>query len=211
MPCLHGPLLTPEMLAGLRDNPDSLIDIILRQAERIRQLQLSLEKLQARVDEQSGRAGGAAPFRRPEHKRKQKPLQPGRGKGHEGSFRQKSDRVDRTVESPLLCCPHCQGAVEQYLIDIPPVAPVVTRIITTHAYCPRCRRRVRSTHPLQVSAATGAAGVHLGPPRTRFRSAIASCFWPYHEQDPRRAGNALWTSIDDRRAAAKAAPLSPPP
>ena len=157
------------MLTGLRDNPDSLIDIILRQSEMIRQLQMRLEKLEARMDEQSGRGGGAAPFRRPEHKRKQTPLQPGRGKGHEGSFRQKPDRVDRTVESPLLCCPHCQGAVEspraveQYLIDIPAVEPVVTRIITTHAYCARCRRRVRSTHPLQVSSATGAAGVHLGP------------------------------------------------
>lgn len=156
------------MLEGLRDNPDSLIDIILRQAGMIRQLQVRLEKLEARVDEQSGRGGGAAPFRRPEHKRKQTPLQPGRGKGHEGSFRQKPDRVDRTVESPLACCPHCQGAVEkpraveQYLIDIPPVRPVVTRIITTHAYCSRCRCRVRSTHPLQVSTATGAAGVHLG-------------------------------------------------
>ena len=42
------------MLAGLRDNPDSLIDIILRQAELIRQLQMRLEKLEARMDEQSG-------------------------------------------------------------------------------------------------------------------------------------------------------------
>jgi len=36
-------------------------------------------------------------------------------------------------------------------------------LITQEGYCPCCDRQVRSTHPLQVSLAEGAAGVQLGP------------------------------------------------
>ena len=40
--------------------------------------------------------------------------------------------------------------------------PVVTRLTTWKGVCPQCGE-VHSTHPLQVSQAQGAAGVHLGP------------------------------------------------
>jgi hypothetical protein len=50
---------------------------------------------------------------------------------------------------------------EQFIEDLPPVRPHVTRLITYTGQCPRCGE-VRSTHPLQVSTATGAAKVHLG-------------------------------------------------
>jgi hypothetical protein len=65
-------------------------------------------------------------------------------------------------------CPDCGGPVtdvrlcQQYIEDIPPVRPHVTRITTYVGTCPHCGE-VRSTHPLQVSTATGAAGTHLGP------------------------------------------------
>jgi len=110
----------------------------------------------------------AAPFRVPESKRKSQPKKPGRKKGHRGSFRARPKHVDRTVEVPLDRCPQCGGEVsevervEQYIEEIPPVRPHVTHLVTHKGRCPECGP-VRSTHPSQVSTATGAAGTHLGP------------------------------------------------
>ena len=47
-------------------------------------------------------------------------------------------------------------------MDIPEVRPVIPRFRMESGYCRRCRKRVRSRHPRQVSSATGAAGVSLG-------------------------------------------------
>ncbi len=41
--------------------------------------------------------------------------------------------------------------------------PRVIKLTTEEADCPGCQTAVRSTHPLQVSLAEGAAGVQLGP------------------------------------------------
>ena len=76
--------------------------------------------------------------------------------------------VDEQAEVPLSGCPCCGGPlaqvepVEQFLEDLPPRRPHVTRIVTYKATCSRCGE-VRSTHPLQMSEATGAAKVQLGP------------------------------------------------
>jgi len=76
--------------------------------------------------------------------------------------------VDERIEVPLTACPRCGGAVadvtvcEQFIEDIPPTRPHVTQLITYVGCCPTCGE-VRSTHPSQVSTATGAAGTHLGP------------------------------------------------
>jgi hypothetical protein len=52
---------------------------------------------------------------------------------------------------------------EQVVIDLPEVQPRITRYVTQSGYCDHCRRRVRPRHPEQISAATGAAGVQIGP------------------------------------------------
>jgi len=52
---------------------------------------------------------------------------------------------------------------EQFVVDIPPVKPVVVRYVTESGYCARCQKRVRSRHTEQISDATGAAGVVIGP------------------------------------------------
>jgi hypothetical protein len=77
--------------------------------------------------------------------------------------------VTGTKEAALACCPECGGDLikrkehEQFVVDIPPVEPVITRYVTHSGYCPDCQRRVRSRHPEQISDATGAAGVVVGP------------------------------------------------
>ena len=76
--------------------------------------------------------------------------------------------IDEQAHVPLPCCPNCGGAVsgvkpiEQFIEEIPPVRPRVTRVVTHQGRCARCGV-VRSSHPLQTSTATGAAGVQLGP------------------------------------------------
>ncbi|WP_376789652.1 IS66 family transposase zinc-finger binding domain-containing protein [Thermoflexus sp.] len=100
------------------------------------------------------------------------PKPPGRRPG-QGRFTHKEpppeEEIQRTLEVPLERCPDCGGELaertwhEQIQVDLPPVEPEVVRFRTQSGYCPRCRKRVRACHPQQVSRATGAAGVSLGP------------------------------------------------
>lgn len=110
----------------------------------------------------------ATPFAR--RQRKADPQKPGRKKG-QGRFTRRTPPTEVHVEHtvPLPCCPTCAGALtdrathEQFQIEIPPVQPVVTRYLTESGFCLTCAQRVRSVHPEQISTATGAAGVVLGP------------------------------------------------
>jgi transposase len=151
-----------------------LIDLALRQAERIAELKARLAEMEGRFAELERRAvRGAAPFARPESKRSLSPKRPGRKSGHEGVFRVRppDDEVERRIEVPLERCPHCgdrlaaetDQVIEQTIIEIPPVRPQVIRLVTHRNQCVGCGQRVASSHALQVSTACGAAGTHLGP------------------------------------------------
>jgi transposase len=145
--------------------------------KRIHELEAEVSRLRAenqqlrnRLDElERAAARQAAPFRRRE-KAKKPPDQhkrPGRPPGHPPAFRPPPDHVDQTIEVPLDQCPQCGGVLTdvqscvQYIEEIPPVRPHVTKLTTHVGMCPCCGE-VRSTHPLQVSTACGAAGTHLG-------------------------------------------------
>lgn len=139
--------------------------------ERIGALEKVITDLEARLKEAERQvARQAAPFRREASKKvpPQQQKRPGRKPGHRGTYRQVPAHIDEEVEVPLPCCPGCGGPVEdrapleQYIEEIPPVRPRVTRLVTWQAECPRCGP-VQSTHPLKTSTAQGAAKVHLGP------------------------------------------------
>jgi transposase len=112
----------------------------------------------------------ATPFAR--HKRATQPKRPGRKAG-QGRFAYRSrpepEQIAETQDAALPACPECGSSLtevkdhEQFVIDIPPVTPISVRYVTHSGYCPACRKRVRSHHPEQTSAATGAAGVVIGP------------------------------------------------
>ena len=112
----------------------------------------------------------ATPFARRE--RKAAPQKPGRKKG-QGRFAYRAkptpEQVTDTKTALLEGCPACGGPVqdrapqEQFQIEIPPIQPTVTRFVTERGYCPACAAPVQSVHPAQISTATGAAGVVLGP------------------------------------------------
>jgi transposase len=138
-----------------------------RLQRRIEKLQKEVERLKKRLGE-SQRSGKrqAAPFRRRE--RKASPKKPGRKQGHAPAHRPVPDHVDAEVDVPLGPC-SCGGEVdehgtdEQYVVDVPPVKPHVTKYVNHHGCCRKCGRRVDSRHPDQISTAKGAASVVLGP------------------------------------------------
>jgi transposase len=175
-----------------REDPDRLLQAALSQAERLAELAPGVEALRVQIAslhqqlevktkriaelqaalEAAQRAAHrqAAPFRLEPQKRAVTPKRPGRKRGHPGAFRRKPDHIDEDIEVQLCSCPHCGGTqfkdqhtLEQLIEDIPPVRPHVTRLTTYQGTCVRCGQSLRSTHPLQMSLAIGAAGVQLGP------------------------------------------------
>jgi transposase len=171
-------------LESLREQPDQLIEIILRQAGVIEELRAEIKSLKDQLKDLNDRNDGlsakvsaleqktarqAAPFRIREQQRKMNPQKPGRKAGHAGSYRPVPAVVDEEIVVPLETCPECgRGvgacrAVVQYIEELPVVRPRVVKLTTHEADCVGCCKAVRSTHPLQVSLARGAAGVQLGP------------------------------------------------
>jgi hypothetical protein len=80
-----------------------------------------------------------------------------------------AEQVKETKVAELHGCPECGGELsaihehEQYVVDLPVVEPLITRYVTFSGYCADCHKRVGSQHPEQISQATGAAGVLVGP------------------------------------------------
>ena len=143
-----------------------------RLERQVAELQQRLADLESAL-QQALRRGNrqAAPFGRDASK--PDPQKPGRRAGQGPfTFRQAppEQTIKETLEAPLPHCPHCFGPVSdlrthQHLqTDLPlPLEPVTCRFLTQSGFCPRCRRRVHSRYPGQVSTAAGAAGVSLGP------------------------------------------------
>jgi len=159
------------ILEQLRQENQALRAQVAALEETIRQLQNDRQTLQEKCDElQRAAVRQAAPFRRPQRTKvpEGRTKRPGRPKGHPGAYRAVPAQVDEQAEVPLTTCPDCGGPltqvepVEQFLEDLPPRRPQVTRLVTYKATCANCGD-VKSTHPLQMSEATGAARVQLGP------------------------------------------------
>jgi transposase len=175
-----------------RDDPDRLLQTALRQARELallvperdqlrsqnavlrQQLEIQTKRIAQLEEALQGAERAAyrqaAPFRIEEKKRVLAPKPPGRKHGHPGAFRHQPNHIDQSIEAELSTCPHCgarnfidQSRIEQFIEDIAPVRPQVTRLTTYEATCARCGQHVRSSHPLQMSLATGSAGVQLGP------------------------------------------------
>jgi transposase len=173
-PIASGDQRIAELETQLRERDATIAELEAQLRQRdavIEALQEQVGQLQEQIGEVK-RAGKrqATPFAR--QKRVAQPKRPGRKKGQgKFSYRHKPapEEVDETKETPLECCPECGGNLseckehEQFVVDIPPVQPVITRYVTHSGYCSACQRRVRSRHPEQISDATGAAGVVVGP------------------------------------------------
>lgn len=184
-------VMTASSLQSLKQEPAKLIEIILRQAaaleelsKEVQELKKQNEELKQQIRDLNDRNDGlsskvqelektaarqAAPFRIADKDRKTDPKKSGRPKGHPGVHRTIPEHVDQEIEVKLERCPHCQQTVEpgrpvvQYLEELPLLRPKVIKLTTYEGTCAHCQQQVRSSHPLQVSLAEGAAGVQLGP------------------------------------------------
>ena len=166
---------TDDVLRPLADRREvrlTELETQLRQREaQIEQLQRRIAELEQRLVELDRAAKRqATPFARKQRKKNSK--RPGRKAG-QGRFtfrpRPAPDQVTETKEQLLDVCPVCGDPVtdvkdhEQFVVDIPAVQPTVTRYLSHSGQCAQCGQRVRSRHPEQISDATGAAGVVIGP------------------------------------------------
>lgn len=141
---------------------------LAHQASEIASLKAMVEELQRQAHRQAGR------FRRDPRKLSEAPKRPGRKAG-EGSWSRRAEpteeerREGQTKQSMLSGCPCCGGELEalqehrHFEVDIPRVQPVWTEFRNQSGYCPTCLKRYRSRHADQISEATGAAGVVIGP------------------------------------------------
>ena len=99
-------------MQSLRDKPDELIEIILRQADAIAKLTRKVEQLEQQIKDLNDRNDGlsakvqqletkaarqAAPFRIEDQKRSINPKKPGRPAGHAGSCRGVPNQVDEEI------------------------------------------------------------------------------------------------------------------
>src|SRR3974377_2134136 len=146
----------------LPEEKQALRAVVAELEKRIADLVAENKALRDQLDEaQRQAARQAAPFRRRDSKKvpDEKRKRPGPPKGHPGSHRVVPTHVDAEVDVPLPCCPQCGGGVEewepieQFIEEIPPVRPTVTRLVTYRGKCPHCGE-VQSSHPLKTSDAT---------------------------------------------------------
>lgn len=153
----------------LRTENATLRQRIAELEELVAKLEAELAQIKGQLEE-AERAGKrqAAPFSKGPPKAN--PKRPGRKAGHPPAHRPRPERIDRVLEAELPpVCPSCGGELtkhkveEQFLVDIPPVEPVVTQFNVHVAYCANCGKRVQGHHPKQISDALGAAAVQIGP------------------------------------------------
>src|SRR5260370_19009572 len=144
-------------LQSLRDRPDELIEIILRQAEVIEQMRKELEELKKQIDDLNDRNHGlsakvdqlqtaaarqAAPFRIRDKLHVTDPKKPGRKKCHPRSYRAAPVHVDERILVTLRACPECakevipSRLVLQCIEQMPVVRPQVIHLVTHAAGCP---------------------------------------------------------------------------
>lgn len=146
-----------------------LVQIVGNQTLLIEKLQNKINSLEKRIVElQQSPPSSTAPFRRKPEELSRTPQKSGQKKGHPGFFRQ-SPTPTEIIDVPLEYCSHCFSHLEhlahhtQTIEEIPPIEVQVIQINTQSGFCPKCQKRVRSSHPLQISKAVGAASTALGP------------------------------------------------
>jgi transposase len=146
---------------------ETLIRLVLAQAETIAALTRQVEVLTARVAELEAKLG--LPPKTPENSstppsqgQKTSGEAPEAGsnkakrKGHKGSHRDLHPNPNRTLNVLASHCQHCaadvsaapQHAAESYdKIEIPPIAPDVTRVVLHAGICPCCAKRFKAKAP----------------------------------------------------------------
>jgi transposase len=147
--------------ALFRLSQDELIDIILAQARQIETLAARVAELEARLgqppktpDNSSLPPSRGAKANKPERPRG---LRREASVGRAGGGRPLHPDPDRIVEARAKQCPHCGSGLEAAAqrpvavydkIELPPVHPVVTRVVLHAGRCPSCAALVTAPAPV---------------------------------------------------------------
>lgn len=152
---------------------DELVERNERQQRLIEQLQARVEELTRALEDASRRAKRqAAPFAKkaPAAKPKTPGRKAGAAHGRHGHRPPLADeQIDEHLDAPLpAACPDCGGPVVETHQDTQdqvelPERPRRRRFHIHCGQCRQCQRPLRGRHPLQTSAATGAAASQVGP------------------------------------------------
>ena len=153
---------------------DELITLVLGQADALARFAEQVSSLTERITALEAKLG--LPPKTPDNSsvppsQGQKPNRAERRamrpKGRPGSFRVLSEAPDRTVTALATACPHCDHALSAQdqpdihaydHIDLPPIKPMVTRVLRHRGTCPCCRRGFSATAPADL-----APGSPFGP------------------------------------------------
>jgi transposase len=194
----------------------NLLNRIAELEHQLAEAHATILKLTEQVEELQ-RAGKrqAVPFARRE--RVENPKKPGR-KRHKGVFKNREkpavEAVNMTKKAELSGCPDCgcelveQKEHDQFEIDIPEVKPVITHYVMRSGKCPQCGKRHWMYHPDQISRATGAAGVVIGPRakalaanlKHRFGASYAKVCEALNDAFNLRVTRSAWCQADQRLA-----------
>lgn len=135
----------------------------------IAQLQTKIAELEKQIQGLNQKPpSSTAPFRREPEQLKPNRKKSGQKKGHRGFFRQPPPPTE-IIDLPLEYCPHCFSEIEhrthhrQTIEELPIIIPQVIQINTQRGYCRKCQKRVRTSAPLRISKAGGAASTLIGP------------------------------------------------
>lgn len=139
-----------------RLSKDELITLVRAQAAQIAALTERIAALEAKVGQPPKTPDNSSvpPSRGQKPNRAERRV--AKPKGRPGSFRALSGAPDRTIAVLADACPHCDHAlsagdqpdVHPYdHIDLPPIQPVVTRVLRHRGRCPCCRRAFSAPAP----------------------------------------------------------------
>ena len=128
----------------------TLADLVLRQAERLAELEARLAEMERRFEELERRASrGAAPFARPESKRSPSPKRPGRKGGHVGACRIRPPESKRPGSATFgeatasTCIWRWRSMTASWLRPSPPIAAPSTSTSGMLFKLPSLRRQMR--------------------------------------------------------------------
>ncbi|HEX7198405.1 MAG TPA: IS66 family transposase, partial [Dongiaceae bacterium] len=124
---------------------EQLIELVIALARRV-------EALEARLNEPPKNSGNSSVPPSRDRKPNRPPREPGARReasvGRAGGGRRLHPNPDRTIEAQAESCPHCAAALtaaqQQPMtrydkIELPPVRPVVTRVVLHGGRCPCCK------------------------------------------------------------------------
>lgn len=161
--------MTPQSLPDLSQLSGEEKDaLILAQAEQIAVLTARLAELEAKLNQPAKTPDNSSvPPSKGEKANRAARRGKGRRKGRPGVARALAAHPDRIFEAYAESCPHCRHALSPAdqpqahaydHVELPPIAPVITRVHRHRGICPCCRRGFSAAVPADL-----APGSPFGP------------------------------------------------